>query len=83
MGALVGVMESRFLDGFEVTDRTAGLLVVHGWTAPRIESEVSPVVAFQIDNNRHGPSRHGDIGYEETKGSEIADGRPTKGIAGS
>ena len=32
MGALVGVMESRFLDGFEVTDRTRELLTANGWT---------------------------------------------------
>ena len=34
MGALVGVMESQFLDGFEVTDRTRELLTANGWTEP-------------------------------------------------
>ncbi|MCQ1951603.1 hypothetical protein NNX28_16925 [Arthrobacter sp. zg-Y859] len=39
MGALVGVMESRFQDGFEVTDRTRELLTANGWTEPAIETQ--------------------------------------------
>ena len=36
MGALVGAMETQFLDGFEVTDRTRELLTANGWREPAI-----------------------------------------------
>ena len=40
MGTLVGAMQSQFLDGFEVTDHAAELLIQQGWTPP--ESMKSP-----------------------------------------
>ena len=58
MGALVGAMESQFLDGFEVTMRAAELLVLNGWTrvqatnepaAPRIQGPHPASVGFKHD----------------------------------
>ena len=48
MGALVGVMESQFLDGFEVTDRTRELLTANGWTEPAALSSGSNSIPSDI-----------------------------------
>ena len=56
MGALVGVMESQFLDGFEVTDRTRELLTANGWANPEPKRR-----RIFLLNNSEGSSRVRDV----------------------
>lgn len=56
MGALVGVMVSRFLDGFEVTDLTRELLTANGWTEQPISGTAIREEALGEQRGQRSPS---------------------------